>query len=312
MTHQIIIDTDPGIDDALAIFYALNAPGIEVMGLTTVFGNVATDLSTKNALRLLEIADRQDIPVAAGAKTPLVRPFRGGTHFVHGNDGQGNVNLPDPTLERFEESAAEFIIEQVMYHPGEITLVPIGPLTNIALALRLEPRIVENVKGVVLMGGAALVPGNSTPAGEANIYNDPEAAELVFNAGWDVTMLGLDVTTMLLMTSEQAKRYATSQKATSQHLSKIVPHYINFHRMGYGLDGMFIHDSAVISYLLAPDAFKVEQYPLVVATDDLSRGKTWVWTNPREPISPWQGRKPVNVCVDVDVARVIDMELSFA
>ena len=164
MTEKIIIDTDPGIDDTLAIFYALESGAFDIVGLTTIFGNVETKLATQNALRLLEIAECTDIPVAQGAVTPLTKPFQGPVPHIHGEDGQGNCQLAPPIGKPIELTAAQFIVEQVMAQPGEITLVPIGPLTNIAVALHLQPEIVNKVKRVVLMGGAALVPGNVNPA----------------------------------------------------------------------------------------------------------------------------------------------------
>src|SRR5690349_17950701 len=178
--HRIIIDTDPGIDDAMAIFFALNSPEIELIGLTTTFGNGHTDLTTINALRLLEIAGRSDIPVAQGAAQPIASRFDEPGAVVHGDDGQGNLHLPLPSTKAISQSAAEFIVEQIMRAPGEITLVPIGPLTNIALALQLEPRITKAVREVVIMGGNGFCPGNITPAAEANIYHDVEAADMVF------------------------------------------------------------------------------------------------------------------------------------
>ena len=173
--RKIIIDTDPGIDDAMAIFLALASPELDVVGLTTVMGNVEVDLATTNALRLLEIAGRSDIPVAEGAGKPIATDFLGTVEFVHGDDGQGNAFLPSPASRPLGISAAEFIVQQARAYPGEITLVPIGPLTNIALALRLEPNLPKLVAGAVLMGGNAFCPGNASPTAEANIRNDPEA-----------------------------------------------------------------------------------------------------------------------------------------
>ncbi|MCY3598036.1 MAG: nucleoside hydrolase, partial [Rhodospirillales bacterium] len=193
--------------------------------LNTIFGNVHTELATRNALRLLSIAGRGDIPVAHGADDPLTGDFEGPVPYVHGEDGQGDIFLPDPAGAPLDLSAAEFIIEQLRAKPGEITLVPVGPLTNIALALRLEPRITEWVDEVVLMGGNALVPGNASPAGEANIRNDPEAADLVFGADWAVTMVGLDVTLRVHMTPAHITEYATHGNPMSDHITRILPHY---------------------------------------------------------------------------------------
>ena len=309
MPSKIIIDTDPGVDDTMAIFFALCSPELELVGLTTIFGNVHTHLATKNALRLLEIADRTDIPVAHGADNALTQAYEGPVPFVHGDDGQGNIFLPDPSTEAIQMSAAQFIIEQLREHPGEITLVPVGPLTNIALALRLEPRITEWVDEVVLMGGNALVPGNASPAGEANIRNDPEAADLVFGADWQVTMVGLDVTLKVHMSPDHIADYATHNNPISQHVAKIVPHYQHYFESTYDEKGMFIHDSSAIAYVIDPSMFETEQWAIRVGTQGLGRGKTWPAIGDRI-LPPWQDRPLVNVCVGVDGQRVVDMELS--
>ena len=308
--QKIIIDTDPGIDDSMAIFFALSSPELEVIGLTTVFGNVHVDLAATNALRLLEIAGRTDIPVARGAANSLVGDYGNPPAFIHGDDGQGNVHLPPPAGTPVAQSAAQFIVEQVMSAPGEITLVPIGPLTNIALALRLEPRIAQNVKQVVLMGGNALVSGNSTPAAEANIHDDPEAADVVFGAGWPITMVGLDVTTKASMTDEQLQSYGRSNNPMAQHLARITPFYMDFSKRVNGVGGLLVHDSTAIAYLLLPDAFTTKSWPVRVETQGMSRGKTWPLIRPNHRATYWNNRPLVNVCVDIDSSRTIALELS--
>ena len=177
---RILIDTDPGVDDSMAILLAFASPEVEIIGMSTVFGNVGVDLTTQNALRLVELAGRPDVPVAMGAEKPLLRPFTGKGWEVHGRNGLGEAEFPDPQGQPDPRRAAQFIIDTIMTGPGEITLVPLGPLTNVALAVATEPRIAERVREVVLMGGAAPVPGNASPAGEVNIRNDPEAAHIVF------------------------------------------------------------------------------------------------------------------------------------
>ncbi|MBI1280406.1 MAG: nucleoside hydrolase [Anaerolineaceae bacterium] len=310
--QKIIIDTDPGIDDSMAIFFALSSPELEVIGLTTVFGNVHVDLAATNALRLLEIAGRTDIPVAKGAANSLVGDYDNPPAHIHGDDGQGNVHLPPPAGKPIDQTSAQFIVEQVMSNPGEITLVPIGPLTNIALALRLEPRIAQNVKQVVLMGGNALVPGNSTPAAEANIKDDPEAADVVFGAGWPLTMVGLDVTTKAVVTDEQLQSYARSSSPMAQHIARICPFYLDFSRRvnGNAVGGLLVHDSTAVAYLLVPDAFTVKSWPVRVETQGMSRGKTWPMVRPNTRATYWHNRPNVNVCVDIDSARTIALEFS--
>ncbi len=307
MPRKIIIDTDPGVDDTMAIFFALCSPELEVVGLTTIFGNVHTELATKNALRLLEIAGRSDIPVAPGASDALTSPFEGPVPFVHGADGQGGINLPDPAGKALDISAAEFIIEQLRAQPGEITLAPVGPLTNIALALRLEPRITEWVDEVVLMGGNALAPGNASPAGEANIRNDPEAADLVFGADWQVTMVGLDVTLRVHMRPEDIAEYERHGNPMSDHIVRILPHYRRYFESNYEAEGIFVHDSSAIAYVLDPSLFKVRRWPIRVGRQGLGRGKTWPATGGRI-LPAWEGRPLVNVCVDVDGRAVVELE----
>ncbi len=307
MPRKIIIDTDPGVDDTMAIFFALCSPELELVGLTSIFGNVPTELATKNALRLLEIAGRADIPVAPGADDALTGDFEGPVPYVHGEDGQGNIFLPDPAGVAIDLNAAQFIIEQLRANPGEITLAPVGPLTNIALALRLEPRITEWVDEVVLMGGNALVPGNASPAGEANIRNDPEAADLVFGADWQVTMVGLDVTLRVHMTPAHIADYATHGNPLSDHITRILPHYRNYFEANYDAEGIFVHDSSAIAYLIDPDLFELRRWPIRVGTQGLGRGKTWPATGGRV-LPAWEGRPLVNVCVGVDGERLVELE----
>jgi purine nucleosidase len=302
-TRKIIIDTDPGVDDAMAIFLALRSPELDVIGLTTVFGNQHTALSTTNALRLLEIAGRADIPVAHGAEKPLVREYRGPVPFIHGEDGQGNIHLPPPSSAAISQPAAAFIVDRVMNAPGQVTLVPIGPLTNIALALHLEPRIAEHVQEVVLMGGNALVPGNATPAAEANIHNDPEAAEIVFGANWKVTMVGLDVTHETVISREQIAVLDKAQNPLAQHISRISKLYQQFVESSSNMHGYYIHDPSTIAYLIDPTLFQTHQWPVRVETQGISAGKTWPATNEHR-IHP-----NFNVCTGVKPDRTLNLIL---
>jgi inosine-uridine nucleoside N-ribohydrolase len=311
MARKIIIDTDPGIDDAMAIFFALQSPELDVVGLTTVFGNAHVDLTTLNALRLLEIAGRADIPVAAGAANPIAVTFPGPSPEVHGHDGQGNVDLPPPTAQPVKETAAEFLVEQIMAHPGEITLVPVAPLTNLGLALRLEPRIAQNVKEVVMMGGAAFVPGNITPAAEANTWNDADAADLVFAAQWPITMIGLDVTHRVMMSRARALSYGEIDTPMAQHVRRILPLYLDFYSKGRKIDGMYVHDSTAISYLLTPELFTTVEYPIMVDTSmGISRGKTWPVTGWATRAANWrsEGRRPVRICIDAQAELLLEHE----
>jgi inosine-uridine nucleoside N-ribohydrolase len=308
---KVIIDTDPGIDDAMAIFYALCSPELDVIGLTTIFGNAHTTTCTRNALKLLEIAGRTDIPVAEGAHAPLAQAFRGPAAFVHGDDGQGDVGLDPPTTTAVDADAATFIVDQVMAAPGEITLVPIGPLTNIAAALSAEPRLAANLAGIVLMGGNAFVNGNASPAAEANVINDPEAADVVFAADCPLVMAGLDVTEQTLMTNADLAAYSTMDNPMAAHIAAITPYYANFYRQRLGLDGIHIHDSTCISYLIAPQHFEWREHPVCVDVgNSVCRGKTLPALRVSDREVAWNGRRNVRILTGVDARAVIELEHS--
>lgn len=309
--RKILIDTDPGIDDAMAIFYALESPELEVVGLTSVFGNAHTSVCTANALKLLEIAGRSDIPVAQGVDAPLSMPYRGPAAFVHGSDGQGDIFLSPPTTSVRPIAAVDFIIRTVMNSPGEITVVAIGPLTNIATAMQIEPTMSSHVAEIVLMGGNAFVGGNASPAAEANILNDPEAADIVFGADCPIVMAGLDVTEQTIMTSEDLARFSTFGNPRAQHLASIVPYYERFYRQRLGLEGIFVHDSTTISYLLLPQLYAWVEYPIRVdCGNSFCRGKTQPATHISDHESAWSTRRPVRILTGVDNRAVVERELT--
>ena len=275
MAQKIIIDTDPGIDDAMAILAALHSPELEVLGLTTVFGNTEVELCSLNALRLVELEGNDHIPVAQGCGQPMVHDIISFSAGVHGKDGFGNTNLPLPHGKLDPRHAAQFIIDTVKANPHEVILAPLGPLTNIAMAYRLEPRIAPLVKEVVLMGGCAFALGNISAVAEANIYHDPHAAEVVFAAPWKVTMVGLDVTTKIVMRPDYFEKLYVTGNPAVELLEKIQPCYQAFHEEIYGLKGaIHTHDPAVIAYLLAPELFRCEAMPVYVVTEGLCLGKT--------------------------------------
>ena len=316
MPRKIIIDTDPGIDDSMAIFYALNSPEIELLGLTTIFGNASTEICTTNALRLLEIAGRSDIPVYKGAEKPISSERRGSPGFVHGLDGQGNSNLPPPKISVQNETALEFLHKTIRDNPGEVTLVPIGPLTNIAELLIHDGSIDQDIKEIILMGGNAISEGNATPTAEANIINDPEAADIVFSANCEISMVGLDVTNKVFMSKEEINILCQFDDPRSKHLKKIIPFYYDFLSSFFGKEGLPTHDSSAVTYLLDKSLFSTLNYPIKVETEGISRGKTWMGMGisrneggPSERLKPWEGRKDVNVCVDVDAEKVISLIL---
>jgi uridine nucleosidase len=303
MPEKILIDTDPGIDDTMAILLALRSPELQVVGLTSVFGNTDSNITAQNALRIVELEGHAQIPVAQGSGIPLVIAPRSHGKRVHHEDGMGGANLPPPQGKLVPKSAAQFIVDTVLANPGEITLVPIGPLTNVALALRIEPRIAELVKRVVIMGGAATVPGNASPVAEANIHNDPDAAHIVFGAGWDLTMVGLDVTHKTVMTSAYIEDLIRVRNPATDLIRQIVPHYLNFFRefRGFG-DGIATHDPSATALLIDPSLFKVERMPIFVETQGHCAGQT-VPDRRRQ----WREVPEINVCLDVDSSRLLEM-----
>jgi purine nucleosidase len=301
MPKKIIIDTDPGIDDAMAILMALRSPELEVVGLTSVFGNTRVELTSQNALRILEVERHAEIPVYQGAGTPLVKP-RGkmGTQ-VHGEDGLGDIGLPPPRGHMQAGHAAEFIIAQILAHPGEITLATIGPLTNLALALRLEPRIAGMVREVALMGGSLHAGGNVSPVAEANIAADPHAAQIVFSAGWPLTMVGLDVTHRTLMTAEMLEALERAHTPATDFMTKILPIYRRFHHEAYGMgSAIHTHDPSVIAYLIDPSLYQTQRLPVFVETEGRCAGQTVP-----DPHHQWSDAPQVTVCTNVDAPRVL-------
>src|SRR5581483_12320378 len=211
---RVIIDTDPGVDDALALLLAMRSPELKIEGITPVAGNVPLELTLPNALRMVEVAGRTDIPVAAGAKAPLVRRLVT-AQYAHGENGLGGAVFPEPKTKPIADPAAVFIRNTVRKYPGEVTLIAVGPLTNVANALNLDPELAGMIKGLTIMGGS-LSGGNITPAAEFNIYVDPEAARIVFQSGIPVNMVGLDVTRKTSLTEEHVRTLEAAQNPISQ------------------------------------------------------------------------------------------------
>ena len=257
--YKMIIDTDPGVDDALAIAFAALHPEIELLGLTTVYGNVSVDQATQNAGYLLDLLDQKQVPVAKGEATPSVQTPHNFPDFVHGKNGFGDIDVAYPAdFKPVDEHAADFIVRMINENPGEIILVPIGPLANIGLALKKDPSIAHKVKQVVIMGGAAHVAGNVSPAAEANIWNDPHAAQAVFEAPWPIVMVGLDVTYQTIMPNEPMERIAAAAPKVGGFLQQICAFYANFYRNVAGFDGFSLHDPATVMYVTNPELFKTE------------------------------------------------------
>ena len=303
---KFIIDSDPGIDDTMAIYLALNSDLLDVIGITTVYGNTSNTQGAENALRILEIAKREDIQVHIGASKPLTTEYLGKGEVVHGKDGQGNSNLQAPQSKVAKLTAVEFLKNKINEYPGEVIVVPIGPLTNIAQLLIENPNIDEKISEIVLMGGNALSQGNASPAAEANIRNDPEAANIVFSSNTLITMVGLDVTNEVFMNDNTINEITSSGSRETDHLKLILPHYVDFLSKFYNKTGMPIHDSSAIAYLIDKNLFKTIKYPIVVETEGISRGKTWMGTSKTEDVNdPWSNRVDVNICIEVDSEKVI-------
>jgi len=286
---KIIIDTDPGQDDAIAILLALASPqDIEVLGITAVAGNVPLDLTQKNARIVCELAKRTDIPVFAGCDRPLAHRLVTAEH-VHGKTGLDGPDLPDPTMPLQDMHAVDFIIDTVRQHPsGSVTLCPLGPLTNIASAINKAPDIIEKIDQIVLMGGAYFEVGNITPAAEFNIYVDPDAAEIVMKSGANITMLPLDVTHKALVTRARNDAFRALNTPAGLAVAQMTDFFERFDKEKYGSSGAPLHDPTVIAYLIAPELFSGRNINVEIETKSpLTRGMT---------VADWWGvtDRPVN------------------
>ncbi|KAH9782527.1 putative uridine nucleosidase 2 [Citrus sinensis] len=340
---KIIIDTDPGVDDAMAILLALRSPEVEVIGLTTIYGNVYTTLATRNALHLLEIAGRTDIPVAEGSHVTITQ----GTKlriadFVHGADGLGNQNFHPPKGKPIEQSAADFIVEQANLYPGKITVVALGPLTNIALAIQQDPAFVKNIGQIVILGGAFAVNGNVNPAAEANIFGDPDAADIVFTCGADVVAVGINVTHQVVMTElllniesisvfvhlsnylcinldehnildycyyADRDKLVCSNGKYAQYLCKILEVYFSYHHDAYSTKGVYLHDPTALLVAVNPSLFTYMEGVIRVQTSGITRGLTLLYNKQKRfaEITEWSDKPSVKVAVTVDAPAVVKL-----
>jgi len=261
--RRILLDCDPGLDDALAILLAHGDPDIDLVAITTVGGNVSLENTTRNALQLAEYLGMKGVPVSAGAATPLVRVAEDASH-VHGAQGMGTVRLPDPTLAPSSVHAVDLIIETLRSAPGTIHLVATGPLTNIALALRKEPAIAEWAASFVIMGGS-FTRGNATPAAEFNIYADPEAAAVVFAADWEVVMIGLDLTLQAIATAEIVDRMRELGRLGDELLVPLSTFWNDPNDPDFR--GQAVHDVVAVAYVVHPEWFESRPARVDVETD---------------------------------------------
>lgn len=302
--EKVIFDTDPGIDDAMAILFAEACSDIDLIGITTGFGNATLNTATRNAL-YLKGRFNLAADVAKGAEKPLVIPVDEPADFVHGVNGLGNIhidesNLPSPV----SLTAHDYIIEKVKAHPNAITLVAVGRMTNLALALRKCPEINHLVKQVVIMGGAFGYQGktgNMTPFAEANIIGDPHAADEVLSADWPVTVVGLDVTMKTIMSNAYLSSLINASPKYGQFIYDITRFYAHFHQQTDKVDGIYVHDSSAIMYVIAPHLFETVAGPIRVVTEGPAIGHTLQKTaNKRFPIDDWADFPAQKVCCNVD------------
>ncbi len=263
MATKIILDCDPGHDDAIALLLAWGNPEIDLVGVTTVTGNQTIEKVTRNALAIARIAGITGVPFARGAHRPLVRPINIAPS-IHGESGLDGPVLPEPTLVLDDRHAVTFIIDTIMAaEPGEITLVPTGPLTNIALAVRTEPRIAERVKQIVLMGGGVNV-GNWSATSEFNIIADPEAAHIVFNESWPLTMVGLDLTHEALATPSVVAAIAAVDTAPSRFVGELLEFFGDTYRDVQGFEYPPVHDPCAVAFVIDPTVMQTVKVPLDV------------------------------------------------
>jgi len=299
--RPVVLDVDPGIDDALAILLALRSPELEVRAVTVVFGNVELELGVSNALKILELAGRSDIPVGRGEAGPLVgEPLT--AKNVHGENGLGNVRLPEPKAKLYEGSALRLIAETLEASSEPVTLLPVGPLTNIALFLKLHPELTPKIREIVSMGGSAAAPGTVGPTVSFNILNDPEAAAIVYRSGIPVTMVGLDVTSKTVLTPERVSAFARSLDPVERFVGAVV----GFHREVRGAEGVVVHDPLAVGAVVDPSFLSAELLPVdVELRGELTRGQMVV---DRRADATWRRGAPrsTRVALDVEAERFLE------
>jgi purine nucleosidase len=292
--QKIIIDTDPGVDDALTFLLALASPEIQLVALTSVHGNIGIENTTRNALAVLELANASHIPVARGCEFSLIsRVYTSGKN-VHGIQGVGNAKLPEPKSKVVNQHAIDFLIEKVNAEPNQISVFPIGPLTNIALAIRKEPEFAKNVKELVIMGGSIKQGGNATPLAEFNIFADPHAAHVVFHSGIPIKLIPLDVTYQCLFTSKDVEKISKIKSPVATFIKDATSVYLDFYK-SEGIDGCALHDPLTLATIIAPDLLTFEEYYVDVdMSGGVSNGNTFA-----DLMNVF--KKPVNMKVAMNV-----------
>jgi inosine-uridine nucleoside N-ribohydrolase len=301
--RRVIIDTDPGIDDSAAIFLALRSPELTVECLTTVFGNAPIGHTSQNAIRVLEAAGRSDLPVYEGAGRPLVREPNYAPQ-VHGQDGLGDVFPEPPRGAVTPGRAVEQIIARVLEAPGQIDLLALGPLTNVALALSLEPALAGALRSLIVMGGAARTRGNVTPVASANLFNDPESAAIVYRSGAPLVQVGLDVCRQTIISPAQLARIQQTPDPICDLLSRATPQIQAFYQRSEGLQqGVHYNDVPATAYLVDPSLFGVERLPVRIET-----GGTWT---SGQTVVDWRGSwgldPNVELCLTVEAEQLAEL-----
>jgi len=295
---DIILDSDPGHDDAIALLLALASPELNLLGVTTVSGNQTLEKTTANAIRVLDHVGRGEVSVAAGADRPLVRE-RHVAAEVHGETGLDGPDLPPPARAAEQAHAVDWIAMTLLARPHAVTLVPTGPLTNIALFLARYPELAVRIERIVLMGGA-IGEGNVTPAAEFNIWADPEAAHRVFTSGIELTMVGLDVTHRALLRPTDVDRLRTAGKA-GKLVADLFDFYVGFHRRRYGWDGAPVHDAVAVAHVIDGTLLRTDHVGVIVDTGpELSRGRTHADLS---GLSDWERNCHAAVGIDPDRFR---------
>ncbi|HEY1720111.1 MAG TPA: nucleoside hydrolase [Magnetospirillaceae bacterium] len=308
--QKVIFDTDPGVDDAMALLYIDRCGALDLLGVTTVQGNSDIDTVTRNALYMKQRFGLK-CPVARGAEQPLKRRRGESVSHIHGHNGLGDAPVPEK-LDVTEDGrpAWQFIIDTVRANPGEVTLIAVGRMTNLALALQHDPEITKLVKAVSIMGGAFGINGHSgnvTPVAEANIIGDPEAADIVTTADWDVTMIGLDVTHETIMTPDYLRTLQQKGGEIGQFFWDITRGYEGFYRERVGLAGIACHDSLAVAYVVDPSLFTTREGPIRVVTEGLALGQTiQKYQNRKFRIDEWDNHPSQKMCVTVDSKRFLD------
>lgn len=278
-TCRMILDVDTGVDDAMAIFYAVRHPGIKLEALTTTFGNTDTVIATENTLKILELLGRPEIPVAQGVGRSLIRPYKRMADHIHGSNAIGDVELPAPKIRATGEHASDLMIRMIKENPGEITLCPVGPITNVALAITKAPEIAKLVKQIVVMGSTVLHPGIHGPIApmvDANFANDPEAAHIVLQAGANVTLVGMDVTMTTLLSTDMMAEISREGDHAAQTLMQITQFYVDAYKTMYpGIQGCGLHDPLAVAVAVDPSMVGLERmYVDIELNGELTRGST--------------------------------------